>query len=145
MGCLGCKPLTLDRSRVTSNVTITATGGFGLTEITRVYVPPSAEPLAIHADVAVAATTSGETTSFVVVVCPVTAFNLLGAVGGRGVPSAPAPAQWAYGIPIAFTAWPPDGQVWPPGDYILAAQRGANAGHVLATTLMPSHLWVARA
>lgn len=145
MGCLGCKPLTGDRARITSNVTISANSGFAVTEIARIYVPPSAEPLALEADVAFAATNSGDTGTMIAVICPATALNLLGAVGGRGVPTFPATAQWAHGALCKFTAWPAPGTTWPAGDYVLAAQRGANAAHVLATSLMPGHFWWRRA
>src|SRR5690606_13237514 len=120
---LGCKPLTGDRVRLTANVPITANSAFNVTEIARIYVPPSSEPLAIEADISVAATNAGTTSTMLVVICPASALNVLGAVGARGVPTFPATGDWGHGALCKFTAWPAPGSTWPAGDYVLAAQR----------------------
>ena len=135
-------PLVGDRARIETLVPVTASGGFGVTEIARIYVPPSPQPLALEVDVVVGATTAGQTANIGLVICPAAAPNLLATVGGRtytGVPS--FSATNGAGTPARFTVWPPEDDVWPPGDYILGANRGANAADVGGNVLAPGFFW----
>lgn len=143
MGCNGCTPLTGDRVKLVTNVAITSTGGFSGTEIMRLTVPPSAEPLFLEADLAVGATTGAGTTSNVIAwIAAVAAPTALSALNVRAIRNAHSLTDLANGVPLRIRAEPTlPGESFPPGDYAVYAQRGANAASVIGSAIQPSLFW----
>lgn len=140
--CASSLPILGERARLALWTPITASAGFAVSEVGRIYVPPSNVPLVLEVDAMVAATTTSQTADVTVIVSRAASVNLLTAVGGRRYQGVPAVGDYGnFGIPVKFSLMPPDGQTWPPGDYVVAAQRGANAAQFGGTDLAPGYFW----